>query len=198
MPINARSYNVLFTDAAQLKAQSVIQENVDDKLISTVILDVQQFRLMRILGTPFYADLQDKILANTLNDDEIFVLNAYIQPILRWALVMELTNTASYQFTNKGLLQMFADSAKQPSSNDIAAVLSNAGQNFDWYAQRFIDYMGANFSKYPAYLQVQKYDDIPPTGRGYRVPFALGDGPYDMNHAGGTGDFYRDWYLLHR
>lgn len=186
MPLDPLSFQILFTDASQLKAQSIVQENVDDKLIAPIIWDVQNVEIQTLLGTPLYADLQTKILNNTLNTDEKNLINIYITPVLKWALLRELTTSTVYQLTNKGILQMFADQEKPPSANDIYAVRMYASNRFDWFSARFIDYMGQFFYKFPKYLSIINYSDIPPLTRAYKSPFASGNG-FDSAYALGFG-----------
>jgi len=66
---------VLFISETYVKNNSVIDENVDVRLILPSIRDAQELRMHPILGTPFYNDLRDKIAAGTLNADEINLLD---------------------------------------------------------------------------------------------------------------------------
>ena len=42
---------VLFLSEATLKAESILQDNVDMKVVTPTILDVQNFYILPILGT---------------------------------------------------------------------------------------------------------------------------------------------------
>ena len=59
--------NVLFISEAYLKNNTLIDDNVDQRIILPSIKNAQNMRLHPILGTPFYEDLKAKIVAGTLN-----------------------------------------------------------------------------------------------------------------------------------
>ena len=65
---------VLFVSETYIKNNSLIDENVDVRLILPSIRDALELRIHPILGTPFYEDLKNKITAGTLNADEVSFL----------------------------------------------------------------------------------------------------------------------------
>ena len=71
---------VLFISEQYVKNTTLIDENVDMRLILPSIKDCQELRIHPILGTPFYEDLKLKIATNPsgLNANEINLLDTYI------------------------------------------------------------------------------------------------------------------------
>ena len=79
--------NVLFISEAYLKNNTLIDDNVDQRLLLPSIKVSQDIRLHPTLGTPFYEDLKSKIVAGTLNADETTLLDSYIAPsMLQWTM----------------------------------------------------------------------------------------------------------------
>ena len=94
---------VLFISETYVKNNSIIDENVDVRLILPSIRDSQELRLHPILGTPFYNDLRDKIAAGTLNADEINLLDNYVAPsMLQWTLY-ECSTSLLFKYRNKSV-----------------------------------------------------------------------------------------------
>lgn len=180
MPLNPNSYNSLFIDENQLKQNGIINENVDFKLLTPTIKQIQDNYIMRTLGTNLFVDLQNKIAAtasgntNALNSDEKFLLNAYISPVMVWGVMKEAPLVLTYKYTNKGIQKASSDNSESASLSELQALQDKASKSFDWYNQRLMEYLWVNQQLYPAYAQTKSADDRPPSTRGYRSSIYLG------------------------
>lgn len=179
MAINANSYNVVFISEQALKDNSIINDNVDMKVLTPTIKLVQEIYLTRLLGSGLYVDLQDKIKANTLNADEVFLMNAYIQPLMVWGIMKEAPVFMTYKYMNKGVEKMNSDNSQPAQLDELQMLVDKASDRFDWYSQRLINYLMANQQKYPSYNLIRALDDVPPTVRGYRSRVFLGESGCD-------------------
>ena len=56
---------VLFLSEQTLKQRSVLQDNVDMKIVTPTIIEVQEFYILPILGTSLYNELKTQIAAST-------------------------------------------------------------------------------------------------------------------------------------
>ena len=56
---------VYFININSVKELSLIDENVDNKLLLPTLLKVQDIELQRILGTPLFNDFKTKITADS-------------------------------------------------------------------------------------------------------------------------------------
>jgi len=54
---------VLFLSEQTLKQRSVLQDNVDMKIVTPTIIEVQEFYILPILGTSLYNELKTQIAA---------------------------------------------------------------------------------------------------------------------------------------
>ncbi len=121
---------VLFISESQIKNESVIQSNVDSKILSKVILLVQDVELKPILGNTIFASLVDEIYKKSLTPDYVInaaykqLLDDYIQPFLIQAVVCEFILINSYKVTNKGVLKLSDNSATNLSGDEIDSVKS--------------------------------------------------------------------------
>lgn len=188
MPLNPLSFNAVFVGEAALKEQSIINDNVDMKMLTPTIKFVQDTFLMRMLGTGLFVDLQNKI-ANmagnivqvdgvypNLTADDIFLLNAYIQPMMVWGVMKEAPIALTYKYMNKGVEKMSSDNAQSAPVAELEKLADWAYNKFDWYAQRLVYYLNANTQLYPTYLVVKTLDDLAPSVRGYRSKLYIGNG----------------------
>jgi hypothetical protein len=184
MPINPASYNAVFIDEDALKGASIINENVDMKMLTPTIKLVQDKYLLRLLGTGEFVDLQNKIAGvfqdgtsgNTLNTNDTFLLDNYISPLMIWGVLKEAPYELTYKFMNKGVSKMSSTNSQPVSLEEIKTLVDRASNNFDWYSQRIIFYLNANTGLYPEYLVVKTMDDVAPTSRGYSSKIYLGNG----------------------
>lgn len=189
MPINPSSYNALFLSEQSLKDASLIDQNVDMKTLLPTIKFVQDIHLTRLLGSGLFADLQNKIVSSSLNSNETFLLNAYIEPVMIWYVTQESYLLTTYKMKNKGVQVQSADNSQAASMSDLEVLADKAQQKADWYGQRLINYLIANAGLYPAYRLIRTYDDVPPTNRGYNSRIYLGRPgfpDYDNYPAGST------------
>jgi hypothetical protein len=182
MPLNPLTFNTVFISESSLKEASIINENVDMKMLTPTIKLIQDIYLLRILGTGLFVDLQNKIArsasgdTNALNSNELFLLDAYIAPLMIWGVMKEAPITLTYKYMNKGIEKMFSDNAQPANMEELSSLIDRASDRFDWYCQRTIFYLNANTQLYPAYLVVRTLDDVAPTVRGYRSRLYVGNG----------------------
>jgi Fe-S oxidoreductase len=76
---------VILLSEATLKQRSILQDNVDMKVVSPAILDVQEEYILPILGTSLYNDLLEQVKTNTLTPDYRTLLDDYISREEIWA-----------------------------------------------------------------------------------------------------------------
>lgn len=189
MPLNPLSYNSLFLSESALKAASIINDNVDMKMLTPTIKAVQEIFIYRYLGTGLYVDLQNKIAGvfpdgtsgNTLNSNDLFLLNAYITPLMIWGVMKEAPDALTYKFMNKGVEKMSSENASPAVSSELDRLTDKAEKKFDMYASKLIYYLQGNQALYPQYQVVRTLDDIAPSVRGYNSKLYIG------NRREGTG-----------
>ena len=86
-----------------LKNNSILQDNVDMKVIMPTIYDVQNFYILPILGTSLYNDVLDKVANNTLTASYTTLLDDYITPTMIWYCRYELPMNMNYKYFNKSV-----------------------------------------------------------------------------------------------
>lgn len=163
---------VLFISETYVKNNSIIDENVDVRLILPSIRDSQELRLHPILGTPFYNDLRDKIAAGTLNADEINLLDNFVAPsMLQWTLY-ECSTSLLFKYRNKSVATKNSENSQSIDYQDLQFLRDewrNKGEERD---QRLINYLCDNDTLFPKYIESS--DDLHPKKTAYQTGFWLG------------------------
>ena len=113
MPTN----KVLFISAEYLRENSIINGNVDSKLLEPYITMAQNIHIEAIVGTKLYNELVDDIgsitaLNKTLLDD-------FIQPALIQWTMYEALPFINYKFTNKSVSTNNSDNADPVGLEEI-------------------------------------------------------------------------------
>ena len=144
--------DVLFLSEAVLKQQSILQDNVDMKVVTPIIREVQYYYVLPILGTALYEDLVAKVAAGTLSNTEKDLLDDYIIPCMVQYCKYELPMAMNYKYFNKSVGVQNADNMNPASLDEIRAIEDRAKNKAEWYAERLTKYLLANPTLFPLYL----------------------------------------------
>jgi hypothetical protein len=179
--------NVLFISEAYLKNNTLIDDNVDQRIILPSIKNAQNMRLHPILGTPFYEDLKAKIVAGTLNADETTLLDSYIAPsLLQWCMY-ECSTSMLYKYRNKSVSTKSSENA-QPIDYQALQFLRDDWKNkAEFYDKRLINYLCEYDNLFPKYTETSK--DMHPDKTAYQTSFYLG---------GASSNCWRDEYYYYK
>ena len=178
---------VLFLSEQTLKDRSVLQDNVDMKVVKPTITDVQKYYILPIMGTQLYNEVINQIRTSTLTVLNTTLLNDYITDVMVWYCRMELPMAMNYKYFNKAVGVQNADNMQPASMQDIERLMDDARNKAQVYAQRMTNYLLANSVQYPLYLnQVNtNVDTIFAKQNNYNSGLVLGDG----NGCGGQYKF---------
>jgi len=204
MPINPVSANVLFLNEQTLKDYSVINENVDMKMLTPIIRTAQDLYLTKVLGTALMVDLQNKIWnaqfnpsGTTLTAADTTLLDVYVSKLMVYLVMQEAPIFMTMKFMNKGIQIQNSDNSNPASDNQLQLLVDRAKNAADAYMQRTINYLIANAALYPTYMQYTSYDDVIPTQNGYRSSFMTSSEReiwgYTTDGFGGWGCIECDW-----
>lgn len=143
--------NILFVSEQTLKNSSLINKNVDDKLLTTPILISQAKYILPIVGTGIYEQLQLQISGNTVTSDNSNLLNYYIQPALIQYAASEALPFIHYQIRNGGLSKSEGDTFIAADLKELNFIIDNLKNTAEYHAQRLIEYLKANVATYPLF-----------------------------------------------
>lgn len=195
------SANILFISEQTLKDRSLLQDNVDPKLIKPTIKQAQDMFIEPILGTGLYLELQDQINADDVTTLNATLLNNYITDCLCWYVASEMVMSLGFKLTNKNVLKKTSENSDVPSISELFDVMEYYKNKAEWYAQRITNYLCENNTDYPLYDNPGNgVDTIHPNTTSYSNGFYLGDSKKEyknysdmyQSESGALGIDYRD------
>lgn len=170
------SANVLFISEQTLKDRSLLQDNIDPKLIKPTIKHVQDMFIEPILGTSLYTQLQTQIAANNVSVANATLLNNYITDCLVWYVASEMTISLGYKFTNKNVLKKTSENSETASLSELFDLMDYYKNKAEWYAQRITNFLCEYEINYPLYANpANGLDIIQPNDTSYSTGMYLGE-----------------------
>lgn len=158
---------VLFIDAAYLKKNSYIQDNVDENILIPAILTAHDITLQSSLGTYLFEDLKAKTVDDNLNSDEDELIRNYIQPMLVHASVYNALPFISLKLTNKSVSKEKSEYSDGADLSDLKYLRQTVKDQFDFYLERLNEHLRLNYTQFPLYYKYDYYNNITPSGSTY-------------------------------
>ena len=135
--------------------------NVDTDKFVQFIKIAQEIHIQNYTGTKLYDKISNDIIANTLANPYLALVNDYLQPMLiQWAMV-EYLPFAAYSIKNGGIYKHTSENSEVVSKDEVDYLVSKERDIAEYYTRRFIDYMAFNQSSFPEYTS-NINDDIHP------------------------------------
>jgi hypothetical protein len=179
--------NVLFISESYLKNNTLIDDNVDQRIILPSIVTAQDMRSHPVLGTPLYEDLKSKIVAGTLNADEITLIDDFIAKSLLYWSMYECSTSMLYKYRNKSVATKNSENAQPITSQDLQYLRDDWQNKAEFYDERLINHLIDNKSLFPKYQETS--EDIHAKKTAYTTSFYLGQG---------KGNCYYDDYKYYK
>lgn len=135
--------NIYFLSVNDLKENSTIDLNVEDKIIKRSIIDGQNIDIQPIIGTRLYNSLKTKIVDNTLSGETDYktLMDDYIQPcLLKYALRRSLLYIW-VKLRNKSVSQETSDNSNPVESNVFDRLRRDASDDAEFYANKLKEYL---------------------------------------------------------
>lgn len=164
---------VLLISEAYLKDATVVNENVDVKVIRTNIRLAQDLYIHPALGTALYDEILDEVESNTLTTANEALLTDYIKPCLKYFVQYECGRDIVYKWMNKGIMSKNSDNSNSVDLETLKQIREEYKDKGEWYKKRLIDFLLENQTSYPAYLENTRIDQIRPNKSAFTSPIYL-------------------------
>tara|TARA_R110000822_G_scaffold37245_3_gene104435 strand:- start:5264 stop:5764 length:501 start_codon:yes stop_codon:yes gene_type:complete len=153
----------LFITPTDLKRNSLVDGNVDtDKFIQFIKI-AQQIHIQNYLGTALYDRISADIIAGTLVDPYLNLVNEYIKDMLIHFAMVDYLPFAAYQVANGGVFKHISENSESVTKNEVDTLIDKHRNFAQFYTRRFIDYMCFNNNLFPEYNANQNADMFPDT-----------------------------------
>lgn len=164
----------LFISAKTIKTYGVIEGNVDDKLINSTIIMVQDMQLQQLLGTDLYKEIATQIDGASLTALNTTLLDDYITPFMLNAVIADGIITFNYRIANKAVITANSENQQPVGSQDLELIRAKWQGQADFYGKRLTKYLVQESTAYPLYLANQDISDIQAKSAKYKSGFYLG------------------------
>ena len=191
------SKNVLIISEKSFKDFTVASNNIDPKNLTQIIKMSQDRFIHPICGTSLYNKILDLIVNGDIKNEGFenyrLFLDEYLTDTLFNYVLAELPLSMQYKYVNKGVLKKTSENSEQPSISELQGISKYYRGYAEWYAERAINYLCANSSLFPEYLNAgSDATTIHPISNQYRVSINLGGGyredtrPYSEKYQGNS------------
>lgn len=153
---------VLLISTQFIKDNSVIDNNIDDKIIANTIMFVQESTMQEILGTK----LLDKIISDVEADNLSGIYKTLADDYIRWTLlyytVAELLEPLQFRITNKGVVTKDSESRSTSVSSDFIYKLKDSYlQKAEYYSEKTKKFLIKNYNTIPELINTDITDVRP-------------------------------------
>lgn len=188
--------NIFYISAQYVKSHSSVMDNVEEKIITSHILEAQNINLQQIMGSPLYEDLTNDIATyqtakaasgdtvqelNYLSQEYITLKNEFCKPVVLYYSLYESCLDMVMKFTNRGIVQQNSENSSIPDIALFNMARANFKNKAEFYAERLMkelitgSQIVGKYTKYLNWVQGSQVDTIEPTNDNYFCGLYLGD-----------------------
>lgn len=152
--------DTLLYSTADVKELSLIEDNVDDKILKILIINVQDMDIEPLLGSKLMDAIKLGIYNNNLDSKFDYLYNDLL-PNVFFNYIMARYTLTSGKFKNKGFGEYQDQTFTAKSSNLVRQEESFYKNTAEFYAQRVKDYICYNANLFSEYFSNTGQDLAP-------------------------------------
>lgn len=154
----------LLVSEAYMRDNLPISRNLDTKDITPNIQSSQELYLQDILGQNFYQYIMDTFSAQTLNSNEVILVQDYIKPAVAYRALEMALPFLQYNIKNKGAMRQTTEFGDSADFTQLRFVINEVGNRAQFYEKRLVKYLCANGNLFPQFVS-NNNDIISPNPR---------------------------------
>lgn len=169
-----------------IKANSIITDAADVKILISSITWCQDYYIKKILGSNLWNEINDEIQAENVSAANQILLDEWILKALLQYVLYCATPDFLFKYMNKGLLTPTADGYQAATLEQVQYLKHNIIAKAEWYRQQATNFLMANNTTYPKYSVQTENNAVLPTANAFASPlfledndeFKIGDSPF--------------------
>lgn len=177
--MNRDFYDTLLISVQEIKEESLINQNVDDKTISSILDTAQEIYLSEIIGTPLYRRLQELVYNKIkgLQGDKIDgtgfevyneLLEEYVKPYLKYKTMENFIVENSFKLRNIGVVRNLDTNVNYVDLDQIRFVQKHYASYVAKYEDRISKFLCVHSKDMPEVTaEIAPYLDEPKPGETY-------------------------------
>jgi len=171
---------VYFISTEYLRAQTPIEDNVDDSKLTPYIIQAQDTFLQEGTGETFYDHLKDGVKNNTLNANEQAFMRNFVQPqVAQYAFYLAMPFLA-FKSTNKSVSKESSEYSTPVDLSELKYLRNNVLDIAEFYKRRMIKYLLDHPSMFPTYNNPNSKDNMNKSVQSYfsglYIPYGYSQG----------------------
>lgn len=180
---------MIIISEAYLKAQSVIQDNADFKVITPIIKIVQRLDIQPLLGTNLYNLILTEAeayetSATPFTGSNKTLLDDYILPAMVYYILARAPYTMKYRYANKGVVVRNNDNSSAIPKDEMDRLIDENKNIAQQLASDVRLYIIANPSLFPTYFTNNGLDQMLPKNTTYEVDIFIPDNKPTIEQGG--------------
>lgn len=140
--------NVLLISEDYLKSESTLDYNLSGNYIQTAITEAQYIDLERVIGTKLLKSIQDKIEQKTIEGLYKELLDEYIQPYLKYAVLARVLIPVAYKICNTGVVTVSDEKIQNVEYKDLMLLKSHYENQRNVFQERLQKYLIGNRNEF--------------------------------------------------
>ena len=137
--------------------------NVDDTMIATTMMRIQDVMIQPILGTSFYKRLLQGVEDEDLTVDEAYLINEYLFNVIVSAIDLRIIKPLTFKIKAKTAGTLRDEHIQPLSTTERAEFEDELRGDYDVYVNMLIGYLKDNEDLFPEYKDyVCSFENIPP------------------------------------
>jgi hypothetical protein len=137
---------IQFISVQELKDSSIVQANVDEKILSLCITEFQDLELQQVLGRDTYKRLSNVLVSGaTISgytySDEDTLLFEMIKPVMVYGSLLYSISPLHFKLSNKGVQNITDANGQVGDGKDLENLKSNYTTKLEGYKQLLIEYL---------------------------------------------------------
>jgi hypothetical protein len=158
-----------------LKQMTIINDNVDMKIITPTIEDVQRLYVEDVLGTQLFNQILSQIGSSSVSSANQTLLDSYILPFMKYYVLMEVSPVFKLRYMNKGLMVKSSENSQPASQEEMLYIMDRWRDNAQKLANKCTDYLRDNTATYPLFLTNYRYYESQPNQNNFSSGFYTKD-----------------------
>lgn len=152
--------NVLLTSPDFIRLNSNISDNVNSKVLSTAIREVQEDELQEILGQLLFEKLQDLVYSGDIEEPEYEAYKNVLdksQMFITYRVIAEIIIMLNAKIDNAGLIQTSDENMDPMTLEDTLTLKQHYDTKASHYAYLLQNYLMEHLSELPELTECQAW-----------------------------------------
>jgi hypothetical protein len=141
------SRKITLININDVKLNTIVESNVDEKVITNAILEAQDLELQPVVGKVTLKRLKSEVeqvltvSGYILSEIDKALIEDFIKPFLIYATLVAAFVPIHFKFTNKGIQKKSDSNSQTADTKELEMLRGHYTSKFENYKKRLIDYL---------------------------------------------------------